>query len=154
MRKLYVEKKISIPRSLAYYCKAKINIELITYKDLSLIKKGYKDYLTTNNLPLKDDNNESEVSNFYTKVKQDIYNDSSSSENSESEDMGSEFLDNNNNKYDDDDDGKDGFEGSSNDKINKIKDTNSYNKNKEDKKERKNNKKKKIEIKMIEEKKY
>ena len=37
------------------------------FKDLSLIKKEYKDYLATNNLPIKDDNNESDDSDFYIK---------------------------------------------------------------------------------------
>ena len=70
----HVLKKIYITRSIACYYKAKINFELIIYNDLSLIKKEYKDYLTTNNLPIKDDNNESDDDSYF------IYNNSLSSE--------------------------------------------------------------------------
>ena len=70
---IYKEKNLSITRALEHYVRIKSEFDLINFEDLLNIKKEYKKYLESNNLPLdSDDDNNSESSEYYIKKKRII----------------------------------------------------------------------------------
>ena len=98
---VYQERNVSITRSLEYYVKIKLIINLINNDSLKAIKKEYKDFLVKNKYPFNQNNYDSDSLSNYEKKKPFFINSSDSE--SEEEIIENEDNSNDNNSSSEDD---------------------------------------------------